>query len=44
MKRTLLSSLAVLAILLVGLSLTGCNGHSEHGSSNQKPAEHQHSH
>ncbi len=46
MKRTLLSSLAVLTILVIGLALTGCSsGDShEHGSSDQKPAEHQHSH
>ncbi|MHB1309402.1 MAG: hypothetical protein ACYC23_20210 [Limisphaerales bacterium] len=46
MKRTLLTSLAVLTVLVVGLALTGCSsGDShEHGSAEQKTPEHQHSH
>jgi len=42
MKRTLLSSLAVLAILVAGLALTGCS--SGDSSGNQNMPEHQHSH
>jgi hypothetical protein len=46
MKRTLLSSLTVLTVLLAGLALTGCSsGDShEHGAADQKTPEHQHSH
>ena len=41
MKRTLLSSLAVLAVVLAALALTGCGSNS---SSDQNMPEHQHSH
>lgn len=46
MKRILIGSLAVLTVLLAGLTLTGCgSGDShQHGSADQQPAEHQHSH
>lgn len=39
MKRILLSSLAILTLLLLGLVLTGCSG-----SGNQDAPSHQHSH